>query len=159
MKKKLVVFLVALVIAGTMFGSGMYVGAAVKSGAGSQNDPVVSLSYLEYRLSELENSVSAAQGRGTSSSNRDGNKEENSFTGFEKVTLARGERLMPGEGGVIVLYSGACTAIGKGLVDVTNAKIITESNSIPAYSQMLVPEDTVGVVASEATILFVIRGK
>ena len=146
MKKRILVFVLAAVLVGGLFGSGMYVGAATKNGAGSQNDPVVTLSYLEYRLGKQGmNDASSDAGIGTG--------------GFEKVNLSKGERCMPGEGGVIVLYSGACTAVGKGLIDSTNAKIIYESSGVPAYSQLLAPDGTCGVVASEATVLFVAKGK
>lgn len=145
MKKKIIVLIILIVLASIFFGSGMYVGAATKSGAGSQNDPVVSLSYLEYRLSQLEGET------GTNTTQVQKN--------FEKKTIERGERLLPGEGGVIVLYSGACTAVGKGLVDLTGGTVISESTAIPAYSEMLVPSGDSGVVAAETTVLFVIYGK
>ena len=148
MKKKIIVLIISVVLASIFFGSGMYVGAATKSGAGSQNDPVVSLSYLEYRLSQLEGKT------GNTGTNNSSVKKN-----FEKKTIERGERLLPGEGGVIVLYSGACTAVGKGLVNLTEGSIISESNNIPAYSEMLVPSGDSGVVASETTVLFVIYGK
>lgn len=148
MKKKITVLIISVVLACIFFGSGIYVGAAAKSGAGSQNDPVVSLSYLEYRLGQLEGKNG---GNGTNTSPVQGN--------FEKKTIERGERLLPGEGGVIVLYSGACTAVGKGLVDLTGGKVISESNDIPAYSEMLVTNGNSGVVASQTTVLFVIPGK
>ena len=146
MKKRILIFALAAVFAGVLFGSGMYVGAATKNGAGSQNDPVVTLSYLEYRLGKQgANNTSSDAGTGSG--------------GFEKVTLSKGERCMPGEGGVIVLYSGACTAVGKGLIDTTNAKIIYESSSVPAYSQLLAPDGTCGVVASADTVLFISKGE
>ena len=145
-KKKLTITILLAVLACLFFGSGMYVGAATKTGAGSQNDPVVSMSYLEYRLSKLEKGSTAAGGSSVTS-------------GFEKVTLEFGERLIPGEGGVIVLYSGACTAVGKGVINLTEAKAIRESENVPAYSQILAPDDSSGVVASEKSVVFVTRGK
>ena len=148
MKKKIIVLIISVVLASLFFGSGLYVGAAAKSGAGSQNDPVVSLSYLEYRLGQLEGKTGNT---GTDTTPVQKN--------FEKKTIERGERLLPGEGGVIVLYSGACTAVGKGLVDLTGGTVISESTAIPAYSEMLVPSGDSGVVASETTVLFVIYGK
>ena len=145
MKRKIVVFVVALVFAGLLFGSGLYVGAATKNGAGSQNDPVVTLSYLEYRLDQLE------------TGNGNGGNTATIPAGYKKMVLTRGERYVPGEGGVFVLYSGKCTAVGKGLIDLTGARTLVESESIPAYSQILVPDETSGVVASEETVLFVVK--
>ena len=137
MKKKIIMIIVVTVAACLLFGGGVYVGAA-SNGAGSQNDPVVSLSYLEYRLEQLGDVGQA--------------------TGYKKTELARGERFMPGEGGVIVLYSGKCTAVGN-LLDLSSSSVLQESSAIPAYSQILVPDNASGVVASEKTVLFVIPGE
>ena len=145
MKKKILISALLVVAACVFFGSGMYVGAATKTGAGSQNDPVVSLSYLEYRLEKL--------GKG-------GTLGDAGMTGgYEKVTLEYGERLIPGEGGVIIVYSGSCTAVGKGLIDLKDAKIVQESSNVPAYCQMLAPDSSSGVVASEKAVVFVVRGE
>ncbi|MBR5178557.1 MAG: hypothetical protein IKW90_07160 [Lachnospiraceae bacterium] len=152
MRKKIIVLIISVVLASAFFGSGMYVGAATKSGAGSQNDPVVSLSYLEYRLGQLEGKT------GTSNSTGAG-QVTSETTGYEKITIGRGERSMPGEGGVIVLYSGACTVVGKGVMNITSGTIITEGSTVPAYSQILVPDRDSGVVASESTVLFVLYGE
>ena len=142
MKRKIIVILAVTVAACLIFGGGVYVGAAA-SGAGSQNDPVVSLSYLDYRLENLNIS-----GNSGSAGN-----------GYEKVTLSRGERYFPGEGGVIVLYSGSCTVIGKGIINLSASTMLTESSNVPAYSQMLVPDTSSGIVAAESTILYVVSGK
>ena len=156
MKKKAAVVIIAVVLASIFFGSGMYVGAATKSGAGSQNDPVVTLSYLDYRLEKLgETSGIGKQGNAGNGTGTTGQESAVWNTGFKKVILSRGERYLSGEGGVIVLYSGTCTAVGKGLIDITNAKVIAESESIPAYSQMLVPDDSSGIVAGETCVIYV----
>jgi hypothetical protein len=142
MKKKIIVILAVTVAACLIFGGGVYVGAAT-SGAGSQNDPVVSLSYLDYRLENLN--ISGNSG--------------SPVNGYEKVTLSRGERYLPGEGGVIVLYSGSCTVIGKGIINLSASTVLAESSNVPAYSQMLVPDTSSGIVAAESTILYVVSGK
>ena len=138
MKKKLLIIALLAVTVSIGFGSGFYAGAATKNGAGSQNDPVVTLSYLEYRLG------------------KEGTGEDSRGLGAEKVTIERGERLMPGEGSVIVLYSGACTAVGN-LIDTTAAKTVQEGETVSPYSQILIPEDSSGVVASQTTVLYVFR--
>lgn len=140
MKKRVIVLIVCFIAAGAVFGGGVYVGAAT-SGAGSQNDPVVSLSYLEYRLENLERGGMSGDG-GTNSA-------------YRRVELSRGERLMPGEGNTIVLYSGSCTAVGStGLVGLTNAEIYYESYSVPLYNVCLVPDDMSGIVAGTDTVVF-----
>ena len=151
MKKKIIVLIISVLLASVFFGSGIYVGAASKSGAGSQNDPVVSLSYLEYRLGQLEGKT------GTASGNNAGAGQ--GASGYEKTNIERGERCLPGEGGVVVLYSGSCTVVGKGVLDITAGSVIPEGSTVPAYSQILVPDANSGVVASESTVLFVCAGK
>ena len=142
MKKKIITILAAAAVISLIFGGGVYVGAAT-SGAGSQNDPVVSLSYLDYRLENL---------------NASGNTGAASV-GYEKVTLSRGERYLPGEGGVIVLYSGSCSVVGKGIINLSASAMLPESSNVPAYSQMLIPDTSSGIVAAESTILYVVSGK
>ena len=164
MKKKIIVLIISVLLASVFFGSGVYVGAASKSGAGSQNDPVVSLSYLEYRLGQLEGKTGTASGNnagvgetGIASGNNAGVGQ--SALGYKKTSIERGERCLPGEGGVVVLYSGACTVVGKGVLDLTAGSVIPEGSTVPAYSQILVPDGNSGVVASESTVLFVCAGK
>lgn len=146
MKKKIIMIIAVTVAACILFGGGVYVGAA-SNGAGSQNDPVVSLSYLEYRLEQLGD-----VGQGSTVT------RPKLAAGYKKTELARGERFMPGEGGVIVLYSGKCTVVGN-LLDLSSSSVLKESSAIPAYSQILVPDNASGVVASEKTVLFVIPGE
>ena len=152
MRKKVMFLVISVIAACLFFGSGVYVGAASKNGAGSQNDPVVSLSYLEYRLGQLEDSL----GKSGSKSNQAGGTGY--VSDFEKVTLERGERIIPGEGGVLVLYSGACTVVGKG-INTTDAKALNESETVPAYSQILIVDASSGIVASEKSVIFLSKGK
>jgi len=140
MKKKILLIALLTVTTAILFGSGFYVGAATTKGAGSQNDPVVSLSYLEYRLSKLGDTSSEGNGTGTFS---------------RKVTVENGERIMPGEGSIIIIYSGACTAVGN-LIDTTGATALSEGMSVSPYSQILVPSDSSGVVASETTVVYIL---
>jgi len=137
MQKRILIALIFAAVAGLLCSSGLDAGAATTKGAGSQNDPVVSLSYLEYRLSKLEN----------------GGKTGNTSS---KVTLERGKRLMPGEGKVVVVYSGACTVVGKA-VDTTSAALLSEGSQVPLYSQILLPDGSSGVVASETTVVYIVN--
>ncbi|MBR4343596.1 MAG: hypothetical protein IKP88_12995 [Lachnospiraceae bacterium] len=146
MNKKVLTFIVITIVASMLFGSGFYAGAATTKGAGSQNDPVVSLSYLEYRLEKLEQTVGQSDGNG--------NAAASGKSPARKVRIERGERFLPGEGSVIILYSGACTAVGN-LIDTTEAEALQEGMPIGPYCQILVPEGSSGVVASESTVLFV----
>ena len=146
MKKKILIVIVAAIVASIAFGSGFYAGAATTNGAGSQNDPVVTLSYLDYRLGKLGDIEQTSDNNTVQSGNR-----------TEKVTIERGERLMPGEGSIIIIYSGSCTAVGNPLIDTTSAKSVKEGMQVSPYSQILIPDDSSGVVAAESTIIYVLR--
>ena len=139
MKKKIAIISLATLVLCIFFGSGFYVGAATTKGAGSQNDPVVSLSYLDYRLSKLEG------GSGSIGSSE------------TKITIEKGKRFKPGEGSVIVVYSGVCTALGSGLVNTTDACMVQEGMNVPLYSQILIPDDEAGIVAAEQAVIYIIR--
>ena len=137
MKKKVLLIAALAITASILFGTGFYAGAATTKGAGSQNDPVVSLSYLDYRLGKLEGgSVSSSE---------------------TKVTVEKGKRFKPGEGSVIVVYSGTCTVVGKGLVNTSEACMVQEGMTVPLYSQILIPDDDSGIVASENVVVYIIR--
>lgn len=146
LKPKIIIVMVAVVIASIGFGSGFYVGAATTNGAGSQNDPVVTLSYLDYRLGKLGAVEETPENNTVQSGNR-----------TEKVTIELGERLMPGEGSIIIIYSGSCTAVGNALIDTTSAKSVREGMQVSPYSQILIPDDSSGVVAAESTVIYVLR--
>ncbi len=160
LNKKSLIVIVAFALAGIMFCGGIAVGAATTAGPGSQNDPVVSKSYLEYRLEKLQTEIENGTGTKASDSSAVGVNPAaaSAFGKYERVELTRGERLMPGEGSTIILYSGSCTAVGAaGLVNLTDATVYKESYSIPMYNICLVPDDASGIVAGSTAVVFVGR--
>lgn len=151
--RKSLIIIGVLVLSGSLFCGGIAVGAAT-SGPGSQNDPVVSKSYLEYRLDKLQNEIE--NGTGGNAADYVNPVSATDSGKYERVELARGERLMPGEGSTIILYSGSCTAVGAaGVINLTDATLYKESYSIPMYNICLVPDTSSGIVAGSDTVVFV----
>jgi len=140
-KRKIIFAAVLVTAACVFFGTGFYAGSAATSGAGSQNDPVVSLSYLEYRLEQLEGGS--------------GGKGGNLSGGAVRLELKEGERYFPGEGSLAVVYSGSCAITGGTAADLTAGKQIGAGEKLPLYSQILIPEDDCGLAASDNSVLFV----
>lgn len=121
---------------------------AATNGAGSQNDPVVTLSYLEYRLEKA--------GGITSEKKEDG--ESSASSGFTKVILQNGEILKPGEGGSLVMYSGNAKVYGEsGLIDITDGTMYPEGCSLSLYNEYLIPEDGAGIEAMGKCTVFISR--
>ncbi len=138
-KKKTILAVCILVLAGVVFGSGMLAGAAV-NGAGSQNDPVVSLSYLEYRLGQLELNGGSAS------------------SGYMKMTLSKGDVLTPGEGSLLVIVSGNASVCGSsGLICLTDGSLLESGYTAAMYNQFLVPSSSSGIRADSNVELFVLK--
>ncbi len=110
------------------FLSGRYAGAASKT-PGSTEDPLITLSYLESRLT----------GQG----------------GYTTVSLKKGEVLTGSEGTGIILLRGSATAAGKSVVDLTEGSLTAEDTSLFLYHSYIVPEEKGGCKALSACTLLV----
>ncbi len=113
-------------------------GTALAANQGSQEDPLLTLSYLDKVLRpQLETEVDAAVERNkTELGNKldqavaDGEKRVNAALSaagvgaFQSKTLARGESFTPGAGRELLLTSGSATAVGT-LTDTTAGKSVS----------------------------------
>lgn len=124
----------------------IYVYAAT---GGSSEDPIVSLSYLEKRLAELENS-----------SNGDGS----AF--FKLVTIKAGKKLECFEGTELILRMGDATVFSSqkenaGLANAATGKDIQDGASVPANSLLIVSRsDGRGIKADKnMDLLVLVKGK
>lgn len=125
-----------LVMCGTfLYRAGVVKGA---SGAvpGSAGDPLVTKSYLEQQLSQLDG------GSGT----------------FLQVSLAKGDKIVLAAGSEVMLYSGNASVTGSGgLVNLTTGELFKSGNSLVRYHLYLSPADSSGLTASGSVVVF-IRG-
>lgn len=119
---------VAVLVAGA-FVSGHSAGAASKT-PGSTGDPLVTLSYVEERLGQLQG-------------------------GAQKVTLGKGQTLVGAPGTGIVVLGGSVTAEGDGLVDLTEGILTERDTSMFLYHSYIIAEEESGCSALSGCTLLV----
>ena len=143
MRKKIIAAIVAVAAllaafkAGTVFGAG-------SASPGSQGDPLVTLSYLNSRLEGISGDTG-----GTSAS--DG--------GFSRVSLAKGQSLILGDGSELVVYSGNGTVLGTtGMLSLTDSQMFAAGTSAVLYAHFLGIGSASGVKASGNMTIYVKGG-
>ena len=118
----------AAVLAGTLlFCSGVQVGAATNE-PGSAGDPLITLSYLEQRL-------------------------EKSSSGYECITLKKGELLSLAQGSQVILYTGTASVL-ENLIDITTGSLIGGGKKAEKYHSYLAPADGSGFTAQTTCVIF-----
>ncbi len=151
-KNKLIIF----TMTGIMVGSGlcMSLGNITSlASAGSESDPLITLSYLEQRISEVKRYV---DDKTSSSNNSNPNK-------LEVIELKNGQKLIGREGTEIILRSGKATAkvsdLG-GISDVTDGVDLKEGESIPKNHQLIIPrDDGRGLIIIQDSTFVLVRGE
>ncbi len=142
-------------------------GTALAANQGSQEDPLLTLSYLDKVLRpQLETEVDAAVERNKTELGKqmdqavvDGEKRVNdalSAAGvgaFQSKTLTRGESFTPGAGRELLLTSGSATAVGT-LTDTTAGKSVSAGASLE-LAHLYVTADAAGgcKATSDATVM------
>ncbi len=126
--KKIGCVAAGVILLAAAFLSGHYAGAASKT-PGSAEDPLITLSYLESRLT----------GQG----------------GYTAVSLKKGEVLTGSTGTAIILLRGSATAAGKPVVDLTGGSLTAEDTSLFLYHSYIVPEEKGGCKALSACTLLI----
>ncbi len=123
-----------------VFALGIMVGAQTTEEAGSVNDPLISKSYLDMRLSELDGS-----GGGTS---------------YEKVTLTKGQVLVGVEGCEFIIYKGNAAAYSTldGIINVTVGEMVENGITLGKYCVYVCPDSESGLKATSDLTIF-IKGK
>lgn len=118
----------AAVLAGTvLFCSGMTVGAATNE-PGSAGDPLITRSYLEQQL--------ALTG-----------------SGYECITLKKGETLFLSQGAQVILYTGTAEVEGS-LIDTTQGSLASAGAKVQKYHSYLAPADESGFTAEGTCVIF-----
>lgn len=129
-EKKLKITAAAVLAAAFIFGSGMTVGAATAATKepGSAGDPLITRSYLEAQLKTVE-------------------------SGYECLTLKKGESLSFMQGSRIVLYTGTASVTGS-LIDVTEGTLASAGSKAQKYHSYLAPADGSGFTAEATCVIF-----
>ena len=117
----------AVLIGTVLFCSGMTVGAATNE-PGSVGDPLITRSYLEQQMEKLS-------------------------TGFECITLKKGENLTLAQGAQVILYTGNATIVGN-FIDTTAGSLASEGTKVQKYHSYLAPADESGFTAEGTCVIF-----
>ncbi|MEI8215854.1 MAG: hypothetical protein WCF96_02035 [Eubacteriales bacterium] len=114
---------------------------------GSTEDPVVTKSYVDSKLAELESKLGGTTG---------------SANAYTPLQITQGKTLLGGEGTEIIFRSGEATAIDNGqngISDITGAKDLRTGESLTLNHLIVIPkEDGRGINAS-TDIWVLIKGK
>lgn len=138
-----------LVLLGTITVLSVGIGSAAVAyagSAGSDQDPLVTLSYIEKRIQEVTVDLTAQitdlKKQMASQSGSSGDTGESAV--FQVVRVEKGSFVYFGGGTEFILRSGAAAAIttpAGGLSDLTDGKDISMGQSIQANHHILVPRD------------------
>lgn len=140
MKQKIIGILLVGILATAIFRFGMVAGAAT-SEPGTTGDPLITLSYLEKRLDQLDGTSSESQ------------------AAYKKVSVTKGKQLIIEEGSEFVIYSGEATVFGnKGMLDLTSGGLVKSGGEANRYVNYLSPADASGVKAKVSCIIYVKGG-
>ena len=132
MKKLLVLAICGIMI----FAVGIIVGAQTTDEAGSVNDPLVTKSYLDMRLQNINGGENAS---------------------YTKVNLSKGKVLVGQEGTEIMLYQGNASAYSteKGIVNITVGELAENGTTLGKYCVYVTPDADSGIKAESDIIVFV----
>ena len=114
---------------------------------GSENDPLVTKSYVDKALFNLKQHVDSRSGGSAS---------------FEIVYLEQGQQLIGDRGTEIILRSGIGTVVDTGnggLADITEGKDITNGENVLQNHLLIVPrDDGRGVKAVNSNVILLVKG-
>ncbi|NLK22001.1 MAG: hypothetical protein GX308_07955 [Epulopiscium sp.] len=153
MKRKLghsILILLAFFITAMFFD----ISKAMGSNPGSNQDPLVSKSYVDGQINALMDLVG-----GLSQSKP---KEESNSMIYEVIEVSSGQTLMGAQGTEIILRGGkgiAITSPAGGLQDMTEGVDIISGQSIPKYHLIIIPKDDGRGIYVESDSYFMVRGK
>lgn len=147
MKKRIIIIIAVLAVAGVFFTGGMMVGAATYE-PGTQGDPIVTLSYLNARLAEVG---------ALPSDSADDSQLSTAPSSFTQVKLSAGEQLVLQDGGMVIVYSGNGSIIGtSGLMNLSTSDLFPAGTSAVLYSLYLAMGSSSGIKASGNMTVYVL---
>lgn len=127
-------------------------GSLVDANAGTSSDPLVTVSYMEMKLKELDNKYEN-EIKNLKSSIGAGNSAGATNTLFEIINVQKGSSIYFGDSAEFILRVGKATAIDPnnvGIANLTQGAKITAGKSIPIDNHLLVPSnDGRGILITE----------
>ncbi len=148
-----------IMLATLVVGSSVY---AAKGDAGSSNDPLVTKSYVDSKVTQLQKTVEVQASMIdllTQEINHMGKEESSSY---EVVTVPAGQSIVGKQGTEIIVRSGngqVLASDGGGLQDMTEGTDLLGGSEIPKYHLVIIPrEDGRGIYATKDLIVMVRGG-
>ncbi|WP_053955323.1 hypothetical protein [Inediibacterium massiliense] len=111
---------------------------------GSQEDPVVTKSYVETRNQQLKEYIDEKIQQVLNIKNDTNSGIVSASSSFEVIEVQKGQKVIAGEGTEMVLRSGQAKAIATssgGIADLTIGKDLKSGESIPLQHLLLFPRD------------------
>ncbi|MCD5414669.1 MAG: hypothetical protein LR001_06685 [Clostridiales bacterium] len=125
---------------------------AISSEPGSQGDPLVTMSYVDQRMEQMQfyidEKVAGAERNITAST-------------FEVIEVKAGQTLIAGKGTELIIRGGKATAITSalgGLSDITAARDIQSGETVPANHLIIVPRDDGRGIKATTDLFIMIKG-
>lgn len=150
MKKKIIGILVIGTVVFLTFRAGMVAGAS-SSEPGSTSDPLITQSYLEKRLKEINS--------GSVTSNTQADEQTTTQTvesSYKKLSVTKGKKLIVSEGSEFVVYSGESNVVGeKGLLNLSDGYVEEMDNSVALYQNYLSLSASSGIKATTSCVIYV----
>ena len=126
---------------------------------GSENDPLVTLSYIENRLTEFTQNILILMNEkidDASSSSKGSNSK------FQVVNIKEGEKIILSDSAEFILRSGKGAAIASengGLSDLTEGKDLKDGEAIPLNHHFLIPRDDGRGVSFSTESYIMVKGE
>ncbi len=145
----------------TVFSLGQAFGADSTRVPGSENDPLVTASWVEAKINERLRQLEGSGGAGT----RPPASEPVYITlpapTYQLVTVPSGRKMLTGSGTEIILRSGSARLVegpGGGLSDLTSGTNLSDGDNIARDHLLLSPKDDGRGIMAATNTIFMVRG-
>ena len=148
-----------IMLATLVVGSSVY---AAKGDAGSSNDPLVTKSYVDSKVTQLQKTVEVQASMIDLLTQEINNMGKEESSSYEVVTIPAGQSIVGKQGTEIIVRSGngqVLASDGGGLQDMTEGTDLLGGSEIPKYHLVIIPrEDGRGIYATKDLIVMVRGG-
>ncbi|MBP3912299.1 MAG: hypothetical protein J6D39_12545 [Niameybacter sp.] len=148
-----------IMLATLVVGSSVY---AAKGDAGSSNDPLVTKSYVDSKVTQLQKTVEVQASMIDLLTQEINNMSKEESSSYEVVTVPAGQSIVGKQGTEIIVRSGngqVLASDGGGLQDMTEGTDLLGGSEIPKYHLVIIPrEDGRGIYATKDLIVMVRGG-
>ena len=148
-----------IMLATLVVGSSVY---AAKGDAGSSNDPLVTKSYVDSKVTQLQKTVEVQASMIDLLTQEINNMGKEGSSSYEVVTVPAGQSIVGKQGTEIIVRSGngqVLASDGGGLQDMTEGTDLLGGSEIPKYHLVIIPrEDGRGIYATKDLIVMVRGG-